>query len=152
MSKVKGLVQGTDETWISVSNVNKHDLPGNTISLYLYSPRKCHCYETKVWHHQGCVSQPFYRSGYLQFSSVQVLSHLSSHLSHLSQSDSLWPHGLQHTRLPCPSPTHGAYSNSGPLSQWSVLKTHLGWGPFSLKLWVKWSGDSFRYKKTMLTR
>ena len=27
-------------------------------------------------------------------------------------SKSLWPHGLQHTRLPCPSPTPGAYSNS----------------------------------------
>ena len=33
-------------------------------------------------------------------------------------SDSLWPHGLQHTRLPCPSPTPGACSNSRPLSQW----------------------------------
>ena len=33
-------------------------------------------------------------------------------------SDSLQPHGLQHTRLPCPSPTPGAYSNSRPLSQW----------------------------------
>ena len=32
--------------------------------------------------------------------------------------DSLWPHGLQHTRLPCPSPTSEAYSNSGPSSQW----------------------------------
>ena len=32
-------------------------------------------------------------------------------------SDSLWPHGLQHTRLPCPSPTPGAYSNSCPSSQ-----------------------------------
>ena len=26
-----------------------------------------------------------------------------------------WPHGLQHTRLPCPSPTPGAYSNSCPI-------------------------------------
>ena len=26
--------------------------------------------------------------------------------------DSLWPHGLQHARLPCPSPTPGAYSDS----------------------------------------
>ena len=34
-------------------------------------------------------------------------------------SDSLWPHGLQHTRLPCPSPTPKACSNSCPLSQWS---------------------------------
>ena len=33
-------------------------------------------------------------------------------------SDSLWPHGLQHTRLPCPSPTLGAYSNSCPSSWW----------------------------------
>ena len=30
----------------------------------------------------------------------------------------LWPHGLQHARLPCPSPTPGACSNSCPLSQW----------------------------------
>ena len=33
-------------------------------------------------------------------------------------SDSLRPHGLQHSRLPCPSPTPGVYSNSCPLSQW----------------------------------
>ena len=33
-------------------------------------------------------------------------------------SDSLWSHGLQHTRLPCPSPTLRACSNSGPLSWW----------------------------------
>ena len=33
-------------------------------------------------------------------------------------SDSLWPHGLQHARLPCPSPTPRACSNSCPLSWW----------------------------------
>ena len=33
-------------------------------------------------------------------------------------SDSLWPHGLQHARLPCPSPTPGACSNSRPSTQW----------------------------------
>ena len=33
-------------------------------------------------------------------------------------SDSLWPHGRQHARLPCPSPTPGAYSNSCPSSWW----------------------------------
>ena len=32
-------------------------------------------------------------------------------------SNSLWHHGLQHARPPCPSPT-GAYSNSCPLSWW----------------------------------
>ena len=33
-------------------------------------------------------------------------------------SNSLQPHGLQHARFPCPSPTPGVYSNSCPLSQW----------------------------------
>ena len=38
------------------------------------------------------------------FSSVQF--------SHSVVSDSLWPHGLQHTRPPCPSPTPRVYSDS----------------------------------------
>ena len=38
--------------------------------------------------------------------------------SHSVMSDSLRPHGLQHARPPCPSPTPGVYSNSCPLSQW----------------------------------
>ena len=33
-------------------------------------------------------------------------------------SDSLRPHGLQHARLPCPSPTPGDYSNSCPSCCW----------------------------------
>ena len=33
-------------------------------------------------------------------------------------SDSLQPRGLQHIRLPCPSPTPGIYSNSCPLHWW----------------------------------
>ena len=33
-------------------------------------------------------------------------------------SDSLWPHGLQHARPPCPSPTPRVYSNPCPLSWW----------------------------------
>ena len=33
-------------------------------------------------------------------------------------SDSLWPYGLQHDRLPCTSPSPGACLNSRPLSRW----------------------------------
>ena len=33
-------------------------------------------------------------------------------------SHSLRPHGVQHTRLPCPSPSFGVCSNSCPLSRW----------------------------------
>ena len=38
--------------------------------------------------------------------------------SHSVMSDSLWPHGLQHTRPPCPSLTPRIYPNSCPLSWW----------------------------------
>ena len=50
---------------------------------------------------------------------------------------SLWPHGLQHTRLPSPSPCRRVCSNSYPLSWWvesgnpgqySCLENSLGWG------------------------
>ena len=33
-------------------------------------------------------------------------------------SDSLWLHGLQHARPPCPAPSPGVYSNSCPLGWW----------------------------------
>ena len=48
--------------------------------------------------------------------------HLINHtptiqFSHSVVSNSLQPHGLQHARLPCPSPTPGTYSDSCPLRQ-----------------------------------
>ena len=43
---------------------------------------------------------------------------VSVQFSHSVMSNSLWPHGMQHNRLPCPSPTPGACSNSCPLRQW----------------------------------
>ena len=55
----------------------------------------------------------FSRSGIL---SSSVCSELVSYFSCSVVSNSLWPHGPQHTRLPCPSLTPGAYSNSCPLS------------------------------------
>ena len=58
-----------------------------------------------------------------QFSSVQ--------LSCSVVSSSLWPHGLQHARPPCPSPTHGGYSNSCPLSWWCHTTTSSSVIPFS---------------------
>ena len=47
----------------------------------------------------------------IQFSSVEFSS-----VSQLCPT--LRPHGLQHARPPCPSPTPRVYSNSCPLSQW----------------------------------
>ena len=46
-------------------------------------------------------------------------------------SDSSWPDGLQHTRLPCPSPTSRTYSNSCPLSRWCHATISSSVIPFS---------------------
>ena len=44
---------------------------------------------------------------------------------------SLRPHGLQHTKPPCPSPTPRVYINSCPLSQWYHLTISSSVIPFS---------------------
>ena len=48
----------------------------------------------------------------------------------------LWPHGLKHARLPCPSPSPGVYSDSCPLSQWCCPPSHplLPSSPFAFNL------------------
>jgi len=46
-------------------------------------------------------------------------------------SDSLQPHGLQHSRLPCPSPTPRACWNSCPLNQWCHPTISFSVVPFS---------------------
>ena len=60
------------------------------------------------------------------FSSVQF--------SRWVMSDSLRPHGLQHARHPCPSPTPGVYSSSCSLCRWchpTILSSVI---PFSSRL------------------
>ena len=49
-------------------------------------------------------------------------------------SDSLWPHGLQHTRLPCPSTAPRACSNSCPSSRWYHPTISSSVVPFSFYL------------------
>ena len=79
-----------------------------------------------------------------QFSSVQLLI-----------SNSLWSHGLQHARLPCPSPTPGVYADSCPLSQWchpaisssvipfsSCPQSFPASGSFPVSQLVAWGGQS----------
>ena len=54
----------------------------------------------------------------LIFSLLQLIKILLLMFNHSVVSNSLWPHGLQHARLPCPSPTPGSCTNSCPWSQW----------------------------------
>ena len=49
-------------------------------------------------------------------------------------SDSLRPHGLQHARPPCPSPTPGLHSNPCPLSWWYHPTISFSVVPFSSSL------------------
>ena len=82
-----------------------------------------------------------------QFSSVQC--------SRSVVSDSLWPHGLQHIRPPCPSPSLGVYSNSCPLSPWchptissavipfsSHYQSFPAWGSFQMSKLFASSGQN----------
>ena len=46
-------------------------------------------------------------------------------------SDSLWPHGLQHARFPCPSTTPRVHPNSCPLSWWCYPTISSSVVPFS---------------------
>ena len=69
-------------------------------------------------------------------------------------SNSLQPHGLQHTRPPCPSPTPRVYSNSCPLSQrchpaisssvvpFSNLQSFLASGSFQMSQFFASGGQS----------
>ena len=81
--------------WVSVTPIFIHSIQVvNTITVVL-----------TVWSPPNQQHQHHLESSSVQFSCSVV-------------SDSLRPHGLQHFRLPCPSPTPRVYSNSYPLSRW----------------------------------
>ena len=56
----------------------------------------------------------------------------TSQFSHSVMSDCLWPHELEHSRPPCPSPTPGVYSC--PLSRWCHPTISSSVVPFSSRL------------------
>ena len=89
--------------------------------LFIYL---CLCWVFIVfWSLSSCGAQTSYCSG-LSYCRARALGHEdfsscgSVQLSGSVVSNSLWPHGLQHTRLPCPSPTPKVYSNSCPSCRW----------------------------------
>ena len=60
----------------------------------------------------------------ISFEGWMHLNELSVQFSCSVTSNSLQPRGLQHTRLPCPSPTPRAYSDSCPSSLWCIQGSH----------------------------
>ena len=85
-----------------------------------------------------------YREGHYKIRCVFWSCFSSVHYSRSVVSDSLWPGGLQHTRLPCPSPIPRAYSNSCPLSQWCHLTISSSVVPFSSHLQSFSASGSFQ--------
>ena len=83
------------------------------------------------------------------------IKHLSLQFSSVAQFClTLWPHELQHTRPPCPSPRPGVYSNSCPLSWWchptfsssvvpfsSCLQSSPASGSFPMSQLFAWGGQ-----------
>ena len=65
----------------------------------------------------SCQMQTLLKLNCKSLFSINYIKKQRVQFSHSIASNSLQPHGLQHTRPPWPSPTPGAYSNSCPLSQ-----------------------------------
>ena len=78
--------------------------------------------EEALWGRKGRSTLRMYLLHWGQVSAPSKMEEVQcSHFSHFSRlvvTDCLQPHGLQHARLPCSSPTPRACSNSCPLSQW----------------------------------
>ena len=71
------------------------------------------------------IPTPFLENSFSGLSSDHQKDSIQSvQFSHSVVSNSLWPHGLQHARLSCPSPTPRVYSNSCPLSWWCHQPSH----------------------------
>ena len=72
-----------------------------------------------IWMRQLCNYSAIF---YFFFS--KWLDYFSFQFTYSLMSNSLQPHGLQHTRPPCPSPTPGACSNSCPSSRYVIQPSH----------------------------
>ena len=90
------------------------------------------------------------------FSVLPMLVFRSVQFSHSVVSNSLWPHGMQHTRPPYPSPTPRVYPNSCPLSCWchptiifsvvpfsSCLQSFPASGSFPMSQLFAWGGQKY---------
>ena len=102
-------------------------------------------------------ADPVYLTTYRDSSQLLVSLFYSVQFSRSVMSNSLQPHGLQHTRPPCPSPTPRVYSNSCPFSWWchptisssvilffSCLQSFPASGSFQMSQFFPSGGQSIR--------
>ena len=116
------------------SSVRQHTLQGENLFLSCFFKYLAQCLPQERESensHNGTVSEGIYKSPcqirlrhkcfdliiILPFKQQKFQGQFSSvQFSHSIESDSSWPHGLQHTRPPCPSTTTGVCLNSCPSS------------------------------------
>ena len=79
-------------------------------------------------------------------------------VSHSVVFNSVRPHGLQHTRLPCPSPSPGVCSNSCPWSWWchptissSVTSVYYIWFHWILLYIFNKDGNTWRWSRSVVS-
>ena len=80
---------------------------------------------------------------------MYVYLHMHEFSSITQSCPTLWPHGLQHARPPCPSPTPRVYSNSCPLIRWCHLTISFSVIPFSSHLQSFPASRSFQWVSSL---
>ena len=108
-SSVHGILQATILEWVAMSFSRGSSWPRNCTQIS--------CNDRQILDHwvtrEGCILKLYTCS----YTCVYIVSSIVQ-FSHSVVSDSSRPHGLQHARPPCPSPTPRPYSNSCPSSWW----------------------------------
>ena len=103
-----------------------------------------YCFVLAVSNIHPQIQENIPQSAFLHLIKLYYKNVLSVQFIHSVMSDSLRPHGLQHTRLPCPSPTPRAFSNSCPSSQWCHPTISSSVFPFSSHLQSFLASGSFQ--------
>ena len=121
--------------------------------FYLYN-----CWYKMIWWFQRQWADKFHKTHFYYISIKSLIGSLSHSVQFSCSvvSDSSQPHGLQHARPPCPSPTPGVYSNSCSLSQWCHPTISSPIVPFSSHLQsfpasgsLKWVSSSHQVAKVL---
>ena len=108
----------------------RHELlrpPSHSFEIAFINFKLFHGFSCPLWHWLGYdklisqqqnITQPPLQGCFARLCGTAVFPCSLVHFSRSVMPDSLWPHGLQHARPPCPSPTPRVYSNSCPSNWW----------------------------------
>ena len=123
-SSVHGILQARMLEWVAIFSSRGSSQARNRVQVSCFGRWILYCWATREWDDAPFSFLTLPVKWPSSLSSLQFITlingdkHRSVQLSCSVVSDSLWPHGLQHFRLPCSSQTPGTCSNSCPSSWW----------------------------------